>query len=131
MQNFRKLHVWKKSHQLALDVYALTPQLQRREAWPLRDQMFRAAIAVSSNIAEGTGRGSDPDFRRFLWAALGSCNELDAQLLLGRDLEFISGEVHTRVGNGLSEVRRMLIGLIQRLKSSQLKADTSKLTAHS
>jgi four helix bundle protein len=116
MQNFRKLHVWKKSHQLALDIYSLAPQLQRREAWPLRDQMFRAAISIPSNIAEGTGRGSDPDFRRFLWTALGSCNELDAQLLLTRDLQFISGEVHTRVGNGLSEVGRMLIGLIQSLQ---------------
>ena len=117
MQNFRKLQVWKKSHQLALDIYALAPRLQGREAWPLRDQMFRAAISISSNIAEGTGRGSDPDFRRFLWIALGSCNELDAQLLLGRDLQLIPGEAHTRVGNGLSEVRRMLIGLIQTLRS--------------
>ncbi len=124
MQNFRNLHVWKKSHQLALDIYALSSQLQRREAWPLREQMFRAAIAISSNIAEGTGRGSDPDFRRFLWIALGSCNELDAQLALVRDLQFISGEVHTRLGNGLSEVRRMLIALIRTVKNRQLKGDS-------
>jgi four helix bundle protein len=78
--------------------------------------MFRAAISIPSNIAEGTGRGSDPDFRRFLWNALGSCNELDAQLLLGRDLEFLDAALHTRIGKDLSEVRKMLIGLIQALK---------------
>ena len=115
MQNFRNLHVWKKSHGLVLAIYRLAPVLQKREAWPLRDQMFRAAISIPSNIAEGTGRGSDPDFRRFLWNALGSINELDAQLQLARDLGFLASELHSRVGNDLSEVRKMLIGLIQAL----------------
>ena len=116
MQNFRNLLVWKKSHSLALTVYRLAPHLQQREAWPLRDQLFRAAISIPSNIAEGTGRGSDPDFRRFLWMAVGSCNEIDAQLLLGRDLQFLPSELHSRVGKELSEVRKMLIGLIGALK---------------
>ena len=116
MQNFRNLLVWKKSHALALQIYGLAPHLRVRESWPLRDQMFRAAISISSNIAEGTGRGSDPDFRRFLWNALGSTNELDAQLLLGKDIGFLAGELHTRLGKDLSEVRKMLIGLIQVLK---------------
>jgi four helix bundle protein len=116
MQNFRNLLVWKKSHALTVHVYGLSVHLQKREAWPLRDQMFRAAISIPSNIAEGTGRGSDPDFRRFLWNGLGSCNELDAQLLLCRDLSFLPRETHTRIGNELSEVRKMLIGLIRALQ---------------
>jgi four helix bundle protein len=115
MQNFRNLHVWQRSHHLALAIYGLSPRLRQPDAWPLRDQLFRTAISIPSNIAEGAGRGTDPDFRRFLWNALGSCNELDAQLLLGRDLEFVANDAYQRVASELSEVRKMLIGLIQTL----------------
>jgi len=116
MQNFRNLQVWQKSHRLALNTYEVPAYLVKPEAWPLRDQVLRAAISIPSNIAEGTGRGSDPDFRRFLWHSVGSCNELDSQLLLGHDLKFIPSAVHARLGNDLSEVRKMLVGLIQTLK---------------
>jgi len=116
MQNFRNLQVWQKSHQLALNTYGVHAYLLTPQAWPLRDQILRAAISIPSNIAEGTGRGSDPDFRRFLWHSMGSCNELDSQLLLGHDLNFIPSAVHTRLGNDVSEVRKMLAGLIQTLK---------------
>ena len=116
MQNFRNLHVWQKAHQLALKTYEVPAYLLKPEAWPLRDQILRAAISIPSNIAEGTGRGSDPDFRRFLWHSMGSCNELDSQLLLGHDLEFIPSALHTRLGNDLAEVRKMVVGLIQTLK---------------
>ena len=80
------------------------------------DQILRAVISISSNIAEGAGRGSDPDFRRFLWHSMGSCNELESQLLLASDFKFIPSESHTRLGNDLSEVRKMLSSLIQTLK---------------
>jgi len=116
MQNFRNLQVWQKSHKLALSTYAVPAYLLKPEAWPLRDQILRAVISISSNIAEGSGRGSDPDFRRFLWHSRDSCNELESQLLLGHDLKFIPGELHTRLGNDLSEVRKMLVGLIQSTK---------------
>jgi four helix bundle protein len=116
MQNFRNLHVWQKAHQLALNTYGVPAYLLKPEAWPLRDQILRAAISIPSNIAEGAGRGSDPDFRRFLWHSMGSCNELDSQLLLGHDLTFIPSALHTRLGNDLSEVRRMLARLIQTLQ---------------
>ena len=116
MQDYRKLHVWQKAHRLALKTYELPAYLLKPEAWPLRDQILRAVISISSNIAEGAGRGSDPDFRRFLWHSMGSCNELESQLLLASDLKFIPSELHTRLGNDLSEVRKMLAGLIQTIK---------------
>ncbi|HYT68965.1 MAG TPA: four helix bundle protein [Vicinamibacterales bacterium] len=116
MQDYRKLFVWQKGHQLAIDTYALPPYLLKPEAWPLRDQLLRAAISIPSNIAEGAGRGTNPDFSRFLWNSMGSCNELESQLLLGYDLKFIPGELHARLGNEVSEVRRMLTGLIETVK---------------
>ena len=68
-----------------------------------------------SNIAEGTGRGSDADFRRFLWHSLGSCNELEYDLLLARDLRFLPVELHADLATQIEEVRRMLSRLVQSL----------------
>ena len=87
MQDYRKLHVWQKAHRLALDVYAASAYLQGPRGLAVRDQILRAAISVPSNIAEGSGRGTKADFRRFLWHSLGSCNELEYDFLLARDLE--------------------------------------------
>ena len=81
----------------------------------MRDQMYRAAISIPSNIAESAGRGSDPDFRRFLWHSLGSCSELEYDLLLARDLQFLPAELHAGVAQQVEEVRRMLSGLVQSL----------------
>src|SRR4051812_23980534 len=116
MQDYRKLQVWQKSHQLALATYTLAPYLLKPEAWPLRDQILRAAISIPSNIAEGAGRGSNPDFSRFLWHSMGSCNELESQLLLGCELKFIPGGLHSTLAEQVAEVRRMLTGLIEKLK---------------
>jgi four helix bundle protein len=115
MQDYRNLRVWQKAHSLTLAVYAVTPSLKAPEAWPLRDQLLRAAISIPSNIAEGAGRGSDPDFRRFLWHSLGSTNELEYDLLLARDLGFLLPPVHGPLTEQLEDVRRMLCGLVQRL----------------
>ena len=113
MQDYRKLAVWQKSHKLVLDTYAFSASFKAPEAWPVRDQLFRAAISIPSNIAEGAGRGSNPDFRRFLFHSLGSCNELEYDLLLARDLRFLPPASHSRLAGQLEEVRRMLSGLIE------------------
>jgi four helix bundle protein len=115
MQDYRNLRVWQKAHKLTLAAYAVSPYLKVPEAWPLRDQLLRAAISIPSNIAEGAGRGSDPDFRRFLWHSLGSTNELEYDLLLARDLTFLLPKLHTPLTEQLQEVRRMLCGLVERL----------------
>ena len=115
MQDYRKLRVWQGAHQLAINVYALPAYLLKPECWPLRDQLLRSAISIPSNIAEGAGRGSNPDFSRFCWHSMGSCNELESQLLLAADLKFLPRDVHTRVGNEISSVRQQLTRFIQAL----------------
>ena len=117
MQDYRNLYVWQKAHKLTLSVYAITPHLKTPEAWPLRDQALRAAISIASNIAEGKGRSSDADFRRFLFHSLGSGNELEYDLLLARDLTFVPAASHSDLAEQLEEVRRMLTGLIQTIKA--------------
>src|SRR4051812_111489 len=116
MQDYRKLRVWTHAHKLALETYTLTPHLTKPEAWPLRDQILRSVISVSSNIAEGAGRGSNPEFVRFLWYSMGSCNELESQLLLGHDLTFIPKSPHASLTSDIADVRKMLTGLIATLK---------------
>ena len=117
MQDYRKLRVWQKAHEFTLGAYAAAAYLAKPVAWPLRNQMLRASISVPSNIAEGAGRGSDPDFRRFLGHSLGSLNEVEYDLLLARDLGFLPPAEHSRLSAQLEEVRRMLSGLMASLKS--------------
>ena len=117
MQDYRNLHVWQKAHRLTLRAYGFAATLKVPAAWPLRDQLIRAAISVPSNIAEGTGRGSDPDFARFVDYALGSLNELEYDLLLAHDLRFLQADEHTQICEQLVEVRRMLSGLRAQLKA--------------
>ena len=115
MQDYRKLLVWQKAHRLVLKAYELPAYLRTPEGWVLRDQLLRAAISVPSNIAEGRGRGSDQDFCRFLWYSNGSCNELEAELLIARDVKLIPEQLYVELADGVSEVRRMLTSLIQTL----------------
>jgi four helix bundle protein len=117
VQDYRKLLVWQKAHRLTLEVYAAATSLHARPAWPLQSQLLRAAISIPSNIAEGAGRGTDPDFRRFLLYALGSINEVEYDLLLARDLGFLPEGAHARLSGSIGEVRRMLSGLIASLKA--------------
>ena len=118
MQSFRNLEVWQKAHKLAVHAYELSAYLAEPKGWALRDQIFKAVISIPSNIAEGRGRGSDPDFARFLWYSLGSCNEFESDLILGGDVKLIPSGVLTQLGNEVSEVRRMLTGLVNTVDPS-------------
>lgn len=116
MQNFRNLKVWQKAHELAIDVYKSTHGFPAGELYGLTSQMRRAAVSVGSNLAEGCGRQSDAEFGRFAQIALGSVCELDYQVLLSRDLELLDANSHDRLAALVDEIRRMLIGLLQKLR---------------
>ena len=116
MQDFRKLQVWDKAHQLTLGVYRDTNQFPKDELFGLRSQMRRAASSIGANIAEGCGRMGDAELTRFLLIAMGSASELEYHLLLARDLGFLSTEVHSHLDKGTREVKRMLASLVQNLR---------------
>src|SRR5579859_161646 len=117
MQDFKNLKVWQKSHALSLDVYRTTSRFPREEIYGLTSQIRRAASSISANIAEGCCRGSQPDFARFLYIAMGSASELECHLLLARDLGFLSEADAEKLVSELSEIKRMMTGLIKKLKS--------------
>jgi four helix bundle protein len=115
MQDFRNLKVWEKSHQLVLAVYRATAGFPREELYGLTNQVRRCAVSVPSNVAEGCGRGTDADFRRFLQMAVGSASEMDYQLLLARDLGYLPADQQAALAGSIAEVKRMLAALMQRL----------------
>jgi len=115
MQDFRKLTVWQRSHELTLKVYELSRAFPADEKFGLTSQLRRAAVSVELNLAEGSSRGSDADFRRFVQMALGSASEVECQLLLARDLGFLPTDSHAALEADLKQTKRMLIRLSQKL----------------
>lgn len=117
MRDFRKLKVWEKAHVLALDVYRNTQNFPRSEMFGLQAQMRRASVSVAANIAEGSGRSGRRELFQFLNMALGSASELDYHLLLARDLGLIGTDPHQLMVQRVIEVKRMLTGLIRRVRA--------------
>jgi len=84
MQTHKDLKVWQKSIDLVTDIYAITNRFPKEEMHGLTSQIRRAAVSISSNIAEGSGRFSDKELVRFLFISLGSSSELETQLIIYR-----------------------------------------------
>jgi four helix bundle protein len=118
MQGFRNLNVWQKAHDLTVVVYKTTARFPKEELYALTSQIKRAASSIGANIAEGCGRGSDADFTRFLYIAMGSASELENHLELGLDLGFLSQADYDELQRRLIEVKRMLASLIQRTRGA-------------
>ncbi|MFB6357254.1 MAG: four helix bundle protein [bacterium] len=117
MQNFRDLEVWQNAHQLTLSIYELTEQFPQTEKYGLRSQMRRSSSSIPMNIAEGCGQGGDPQFGRYLNMAIGSANELDYQLELAKDLEYITESVFEEIYHQLTIVKKMLVSLRSELNN--------------
>ena len=111
VHNFRKLAVWQRSHRLSVDLIRGTAGFSGPGRFALGGQVAKTAISVPSNIAEGAGRHSAREFRRFLTIALGSAYELEAQLLIAQDLHTIDDAAASRFLHELGEIQRMLHGL--------------------
>lgn len=118
MKDFKKLKVWEKAHALTLRIYQATKSFPREELYGLTSQMRRAASSISTNIAEGCGRGRDTEFARFLEIASGSSCELEYQLMLAHDLKLLSRLELDTLSNELSEVKRMLNVFVRKLKAN-------------
>ncbi|MBA3671726.1 MAG: four helix bundle protein [Gemmatimonadaceae bacterium] len=121
MQDFRKLLVWEKSHQLAMEIYRIAGRFPRADGLALTSQLRRSALSIPTNLAEGAGKLSDVEFRRFIQIALGSASECQYHLLVARELKLINEETYVQLRDRMAEVRRMLTGLSKKLSTTPSK----------
>ncbi len=116
MQNYKDLIVWKKAHQLTLEIYKIVSTYPKEEIYSLVSQLKRASSSIATNIAEGTGRFSQKDLAHFLQIALGSSHEVEYLLLLSKDLGFINNEIYIQLEKDINEIKAMLISLIKKVR---------------
>jgi len=116
MQDFHNLAVWRKAQAVALNAFHLTDLIPRRGNSGFVSQIRRSALSIPTNIAEGCGRASDSDFAKFIQIAIGSSSELECHLEFAAQANLISAERVNECLPGLIEVRRMLIGLLKKLR---------------
>lgn len=99
-------------------VYLITAEFPNSENFNLSSQMQRCSVSIMSTIAGGSGRGSDIDFARFLDMALGSAHELESQLIISMDLDYLKEAKFNDMISGLSEIQKMLVALIKKLRNN-------------
>lgn len=115
IRSFIDLDAWKQSHQLVISIYQLTKNFPREETYSLTDQMKRCSVSISSNIAEGFSRRSKKEKIQFYYMAKGSLTELQNQLLVAKDVEYISREQFNEIAEHSVRVHKLINGLIRSL----------------
>lgn len=115
IKSFRDLETWQRGHELVLMIYILTKEFPQRETYSLVDQMRRAVVSITSNVAEGFGRRTSNEKVRFYYIATGSLTEIQNQLLIARDLRYLSKSEYQSAFELTEVVYRLLNGLIRSL----------------
>lgn len=119
MIDFRKLLVWEKSHLFVIAIYQATGKFPRTEVFGLTNQMRRAAVSIPSNLAEGCGRATQAELAHFAQVAMGSASELEYQLILAHELDYIDETQFQTLTAYLIELRRMLNKFILKVRSNR------------
>lgn len=117
MKTHKDLDVWKNSIAFVTTIYKYTESFPKEELYSLTNQIRRSAVSVPSNIAEGAGRNSYKEYIRFLHVAQGSASELETQLIIAKNLNFINEIVFKELSEKLNGIRNQLAGLIRYFKS--------------
>lgn len=107
MHRFKDLKFWQLSREFCKDIYDITSTFPEEEKFGLTSQLRRATVSITSNIAEGSSR-TNKDFSRFLIMSLGSCYEVETQLLIASDLDFLTVEKNTFLQQKLSVIIKMI-----------------------
>ena len=116
MNRFKELLVWQKAVELTTDIYKLTEQFPKEEKYGLISQITRSAVSIASNIAEGAGRNSKAEFHQFLGIAIGSSFELETQLIVAKNLGYVSDTNFEGLIDPLLAIQNMLFKLQKTLK---------------
>lgn len=125
VRSFRDLIAWQKAMSLVTEIYRLTRNFPAEEMFGLVSQMRRAAVSIPSNIAEGHARASSGEFRQFLGHARGSLAELETQVQIARNLNYLTETQTNALSESATEVGKVLNGLLAALKNSSPRASLS------
>lgn len=117
IKSFTDLNVWREGHKLVLSIYKITQGFPEFEKFGLTNQIQRAGVSITSNIAEGFSRKNKKEKSQFFYMALGSLTEVQNQLLIARDLGYIKSAKFEEVANQTVVVSRLLNGIIKSSKS--------------
>lgn len=113
IKSFTDLSVWREGHRLVLMIYKITHSFPDEEKFGLSNQLQRAIVSFTSNIAEGFSRNSSKEKVQFYYMALGSLTETQNQLLIARDLKYLNGDHFEEVSKQMILVHKLTIGLIK------------------
>lgn len=118
MRDFRQYEVWKNAVSFTTEVYKLTAAFPSSEKFGLVNQLQRASVSIASNIAEGASRTSEKDFTHFLEISLGSSFEVETQLLISKNLNYISEEEYLAVIKNITVLQKQLNQFINKIRKS-------------
>lgn len=117
LESFKELIAWQKSMDLVTQIYQVTSKFPQSEMYGLSSQIKRAVVSIPSNISEGYQRKTKNEYLQFLYISYGSCAEVETQLRIARNLSFISDVLFETTLFQLSEVSKILHGLLNSLKN--------------
>lgn len=117
MHQFKNLEIWKRSRYFCSKIYAVTSNFPDNEKFGITNQLRRASVSIPSNIAEGSSRASNKEFSRFLEVAIGSTYEIETQLLISNDLEFLEFDTLKILLYELEEIIKMISKFRSTLKT--------------
>ena len=118
IKSYKDLNIWKRSIRLVEEIYIITKKFLKEEIYGLTSQLRRSAISIPSNIAEGFTRFHNKEYRQFLYISLGSCAELNTQIIISSHLSYLNSEKANKVLKEIDEISRMIMGLIKKLNTS-------------
>jgi four helix bundle protein len=116
IKSYKDLFIWQKSMLLVMNIYEITKVFPNSEIYGLTSQLRRSAISIPSNIAEGYGRKSTNDYKRFLQIAVGSLYELQTQIEIAFNLKYLGEQKHPEIIDLSIEIDKMLYSIIQKIK---------------
>lgn len=119
MKGFKRLKVWNRAIDFAVEIYKATGGYPKKEVYSLVDQIRRASVSVFSNIAEGCKKGTDKELIRSCNIALGETGEIEAQLIFSERVDYLDKEVVNRLTKEIDEIGKMLAGLIKFIKENK------------
>ena len=117
IKSYKDLNIWKRSIGLVKDLYEITSLFPKEESYVLTSQIRRSAISIPSNIAEGFTRSHNKEYRQFLYIALGSCAELETQIIIANNLKYLEDNQLSVIIDELEIICKMIMNLIKKLNT--------------